>query len=955
MANENNYPRLGVKYDPTGLNQAEQSAKRATDALRQVGQAANAIGAGSGQSAAEIAKMARELATMHGATEKNVAAARQLQQQLLDMGRAAAGSNARITDMAAALSKTGRNTSEYRAILSELQQAQHTATKATEQVHSSATKAAGGFSLLQAAAGGAAAAIGFQLMNNLTSLGHELAAMPMRTARAQDALTVLSAKLKFAFNNSSEAARQARKDIEALAERSGISYGALSNQYAEIAISGRGMGLGREQVTGLTRAFSTLGQMTGADERRIAGAMWQFQQAMSIGRLTSQDYRFMATNMPAIDDALAAGMGVDVNKIPGMVSRGEISADRMIEGLTRGVEILSRTAGGLPETMERSKGRLITQWELLLQELGDKLKTSDFFQSLDKLSASAVKGARALLDDSLERQIVQLQQQKMAQANRGFPSQGIDDEIAKLKAQIVQRDAAAAKRASEQAKADAENQERAKFRRGLQIAEELDPLARQRGELQQQRGQITTALANATGQSADDVERLNRALASVDARLGNIMTVFQRRVRDARRAAADFENFGGGADFDIAQQARGIMDSAVAEGPPISFGQARSLVFNERLTSAWARTSADIINFQIARKYATAGLDPRAARAAGVELQTAQFAQQFGQFADTDEAKAAIAAARAQFQKASDAEVEDAIKNRQRDQEANLRDLKEEMGLRRRLGIEGQVQLAQLRAMQELRKQGLDTNQQAVAAELARTEQLVRATDELEKQNRAFDRLQQAADALGSGIRRTFSGAIREAFEEGAVSAKTVMRGIASTAEEITNRIFERMVIDKAADRATNFFEGILGNIFGSGKSASGSGGMNHAFGGAFGSARPFGLGGVSQTPTLFSMANGMGLAFEAGAEAVMPLKRGPDGRLGVAAQGGGSVNVINIHDHRSNSNAEAVDVQTSRGGDGMEKIDIYIRDKVRSGIRSGEYDGAMKAQYGASRVVAQR
>ena len=35
-----------------------------------------------------------------------------------------------------------------------------------------------------------------------------------------------------------------------------------------------------------------------------------------------------------------------------------------------------------------------------------------------------------------------------------------------------------------------------------------------------------------------------------------------------------------------------------------------------------------------------------------------------------------------------------------------------------------------------------------------------------------------------------------------------------------------------------------------------------------------------------------MGLAGERGAEAIMPLARGPDGRLGVAAQGGGGVSI---------------------------------------------------------------
>jgi phage-related minor tail protein len=41
-------------------------------------------------------------------------------------------------------------------------------------------------------------------------------------------------------------------------------------------------------------------------------------------------------------------------------------------------------------------------------------------------------------------------------------------------------------------------------------------------------------------------------------------------------------------------------------------------------------------------------------------------------------------------------------------------------------------------------------------------------------------------------------------------------------------------------------------------------------------------------------MANGMGLMGEAGPEAIMPLKRGKDGKLGVASGGGGGQMVTN-------------------------------------------------------------
>ncbi len=62
------------------------------------------------------------------------------------------------------------------------------------------------------------------------------------------------------------------------------------------------------------------------------------------------------------------------------------------------------------------------------------------------------------------------------------------------------------------------------------------------------------------------------------------------------------------------------------------------------------------------------------------------------------------------------------------------------------------------------------------------------------------------------------------------------------------------------------------------------------------GSVMPFAAGGVVASPTYFPLGRGLGLMGEAGAEAIMPLARGPDGRLGVRAGGGGGTGVtVNI------------------------------------------------------------
>jgi phage-related minor tail protein len=73
------------------------------------------------------------------------------------------------------------------------------------------------------------------------------------------------------------------------------------------------------------------------------------------------------------------------------------------------------------------------------------------------------------------------------------------------------------------------------------------------------------------------------------------------------------------------------------------------------------------------------------------------------------------------------------------------------------------------------------------------------------------------------------------------------------------------------------------------------SGGFAFAHGGVIrqGLPVPFAQGGIIASPVAFPLAgNRLGLAGERGPEAILPLARGPDGRLGVRAEGGGGIQI---------------------------------------------------------------
>ena len=76
--------------------------------------------------------------------------------------------------------------------------------------------------------------------------------------------------------------------------------------------------------------------------------------------------------------------------------------------------------------------------------------------------------------------------------------------------------------------------------------------------------------------------------------------------------------------------------------------------------------------------------------------------------------------------------------------------------------------------------------------------------------------------------------------------------------------------------------------------------GLTGLFTGALSSAAatpvtPFAEGGIVSQPTYFGSGGGAGLMGERGAEAILPLSRGPDGRLGIAGGSGGAPVNINV------------------------------------------------------------
>jgi len=215
-------------------------------------------------------------------------------------------------------------------------------------------------------------------------------------------------------------------------------------------------------------------------------------------------------------------------------------------------------------------------------------------------------------------------------------------------------------------------------------------------------------------------------------------------------------------------------------------------------------------------------------------------------------------------------------------------------------------------------------------------------------QTEATEKTSQVAQDMGY--------AFSSAFENAIIEGEKLSEVLVGLGQDIQRVILRNAVTAPLGNMiggwAANIGAGMFGGGAGAGGASTNVGNLDAAFnakGNVFehGEIRAFADGGVVNGATMFPMARGVGVMGEAGPEAIMPLSRGPGGKLGVAASGGGGV-TIQVIDQRSRG--EAVETQESRGPDGQRMIRMVIRDEVRTGINDGSFDRAMGNSYGIKR-----
>ncbi|HCI6749247.1 TPA: phage tail tape measure protein [Klebsiella variicola subsp. variicola] len=190
---------------------------------------------------------------------------------------------------------------------------------------------------------------------------------------------------------------------------------------------------------------------------------------------------------------------------------------------------------------------------------------------------------------------------------------------------------------------------------------------------------------------------------------------------------------------------------------------------------------------------------------------------------------------------------------------------------------------------------------------------------------------QQAADATKSAMDGLVNN-VSSMLEGNKANWKDWSLSVLSSIEKI---LLNAALVDglKALGGAMSGGSGVMGSI------GSGIMSMFSAKGNVFsGSGINAYSNSIVDRPTVFAFARGAGIMGEAGPEAVMPLTRGANGRLGVSATGGNGGIVVNSV---VNINGDSTSSQTSGSNDDVGRayqktIDTSIQEGIRRELKPG-------------------
>ena len=177
------------------------------------------------------------------------------------------------------------------------------------------------------------------------------------------------------------------------AQRFGLSQTQAANAIADIYTRLRPVGFQLNEINAIYEGFNTAVRLSGVGADAASAAFLQLSQGLGSGTLQGDELRSVLEQMPAIAQAIAKEMDINVGSIKEFGSQGKITSDIIVRALDR---VRTEGAGKLAQSLDTPQQRVID-----LQNAFEDLKV-EVGSAVAPLVIDSMKRITAALKESTE-------------------------------------------------------------------------------------------------------------------------------------------------------------------------------------------------------------------------------------------------------------------------------------------------------------------------------------------------------------------------------------------------------------------------------------------------------------------------------------------------------------------------------------------------------------------------
>jgi tape measure domain-containing protein len=764
--------------------------------------------------------------------------------------------------------------------------------------------------------------------------GWQISSAARDLALLSESFNGLTSRLKLATRSAEEFA-QAQSGILKISKDMGTDFAATGQLFIRSFNAIKASGGTAKEALAVTETVSQALRLGGATAQESASAMLQFSQAMSSGVLRGEELNAVMEASPPMAQALADGLGVPIGQLRKLGEQGVLTSDMIRRALADQADEIKKQNADLPTTMGQGFNALRTSLAQFAASVDGALGITRSIGTVFKLMGEHVKALASVLAGALTLGLIAVARVAYAAAAAflamGAAATGATVGVTALSrvmslfggpvgiaiAAVVSigtyllslgdKAETAANKVAVQMRRIVEETKKAA------VGYKPGALESAKSELSDAEGVLAERKAGIA--NPDDKRALNVQLFEAK----QLVLMLKSKVKAIESAPRT------GVQLELAQtSARALLPKDKSAALQSEMDAWRAAAKTAQLSEA--EITAGLARIRAAHKNDNKSADAEAKKDAEIAAERMEAIKNgdIDLYLQAIEKENALIFERsALFTKAaaSAAEKKAAHNADLADEVAAMRVRNEEIGLTQ----------DQLTALNDTRLAGIITASEEELANRSASGQYTGALEEeirLLKEKRglisagaskekaataakdAADKWKKASDDIERGL----SDALMRGFEGG--------KGWAKNFRDVLKNMFATLVLKPVIEPfakagaafITKGLESIMGSFFAKGGTPGGVSAWRNQ---------------IVDKPTFFAFASG-GVMGEAGPEAIMPLKRGPDGTLGVRG-GGGAVNVsMNFNIDATGADAGAV----SRIEAGMRSMMTNFKPMAQQAVR---------------------